>query len=149
MKMKSYLKTLLFSIMVFLALYYSVELLRDSLFFKNILQFLLLWAGVADAYKYSRLRSKIVRNQSSRNVSRMFSLIAIKCDIIFVLYVLLIKDPFLIFVRGIALYTTLDLYYNIYLYYPFKTRKLKNFKKPSLWEFYINSLEPNHSRKRL
>lgn len=147
--MKSYFKTILFSIMVFASLYYTVDLLRNNLFFKNILQFLIIWAGVADAYKYSRLRQKIVKNQSSKNVSRMFSLIAIKCDIIFILYVLLIKDPFLIFVRGVALYTTVDLYYHIYLYYPFKTRRLNNFKKPSLWVFLLNTLEFNNTRKRL
>jgi len=79
----------------------------------------------------------------------MFSFIAIVCDVIFVAYTLMIKDPFLVFVRGIALFTTLDLYYHIYLFYPFKTRKLRGFKRPSLWAFILNTLEPNGSRKRL
>lgn len=140
---------MLFSFAVFATLYYTVELLRSNLFFKNILQFLIIFAGIADAYKYSRLRQKITRTKSSRDVSRMFSLIAIVCDIIFVAYTLIIKDPFLIFVRSVALYTTIDLYYYIYFYYPFKTRKLNGFRRPSLWAFILNTLEPNGSRKRL
>ena len=147
--MKNYLKIILFVSALFVAIYYTVEILRNNLFFKNIIQFLLIWAGIADAYKYSRLRQKIVRVKSSRSVSRMFSLIAIICDVIFVIYVLMIRDPFLIFVRGLAFYTTVDLYYYVYLYYPFKTRKLNNFKRPSLWTFLLNTLEPNHIRKRL
>ena len=147
--MNKSLKTMLFALILFSAIYYTVEILRNNLFFKNIIQFLLIWAGFADAYKYSRLRQKIVRVKSSRSVSRMFSLIAIICDIIFVLYVLIIKDPFLIFVRGLALYTTVDLYYHVYLYYPFKTRNLNNFKRPNLWIFLLNTLEPNSTRQRL
>lgn len=147
--MKKSLRILLFVLALFVSIYYTVDLLRNNLFFKNIIQFLLIWAGIADAYKYWRLKQKIVRVKSSRSVSRMFSIIAIVCDIVFVAYVLIIKDPFLIFVRGIALFTTVDLYYYVYLYYPFKTRKLNNFKRPSLWTFLLNSLEPNHIRKRL
>ena len=147
--MKNYLKIILFVSALFIAIYYTIDILKNNLFFKNIIQFLLIWAGIADAYKYGRLRQKIVRIKSSRSVSRMFSLIAIICDIIFVLYVLIIKDPFLIFVRGLALYTTVDLYYHVYLYYPFKTRNLNNFKRPNLWIFLLNTLEPNSTRQRL
>ena len=144
-----YLKIILSVLVLFASIYWTVELLRNNLFFKNIIQFMVIWAGIADAYKYSRLRQKIVRVKSSRSVSRMFSIIAIVCDIIFVIYTLMIKDPFLIFVRSIALYTTIDLFMHIYLYYPFKTRKLKNFKRPSFLIFLLNSLEPNSTRKRL
>jgi len=147
--LKRNLEIILFTIMLFSAIYWSVVAFRNNLFYKNVIQFLVLVAGMADAYKYSRLRQKIMRTKSSRDVSRMFSLIAIVCDIIFVAYTLMIKDPFLIFVRSVALYTTIDLYYYIYFYYPFKTRKLDNFKRPSLWTFILNTLEPNHIRKRL
>ena len=147
--LKRNLEIILFTIILFSAIYWTVLAFRNNLFYKNIVQFLVLVAGVADAYKYSRLRQKIMRTKSSRDISRMFSLIAIVCDIIFVAYTLLIKDPFLIFVRSVALYTTIDLYYYIYFYYPFKTRKLKSFRRPSLWAFILNTLEPNGSRKRL
>lgn len=147
--MNKYLKLILFALGLFATIYWTVEILRSNLFFKNVIQFLVIWAGIADAYKYSRLRQKIVRVKSSKSVSRMFAIIAIICDVIFVLYTLLIRDPFLIFVRGLALYTTIDLYYHVYLYYPFKTRKLNNFKKPSLWAFLVNTLEPNSTRQRL
>lgn len=147
--LKRNLEIILFTLILFSAIYWIVVVFRNNLFYKNIVQFLVLVAGVADAYKYSRLRQKITRTKSSRDVSRMFSLIAIICDIIFVTYTLMIRDPFLIFVRGIALFTTLDLYYHIYLYYPFKTRKLKGFRRPSLWAFILNTLEPNNIRKRM
>lgn len=147
--LKRNLEIILFTILLFSAIYWTVIVFRNNLFYKNIIQFLVLVAGVADAYKYSRLRQKITRTKSSRDVSRMFSLIAIVCDIIFVAYTLIIKDPFLIFVRSVALYTTIDLYYYIYFYYPFKTRKLRGFRRPSLWAFILNTLEPNGSRKRL
>ena len=147
--LKRNLRIILFTIMLFSTIYWTISVFRDNLFYKNIIQFLVLIAGIADAYKYSRLRQKIVKTKSSRDVSRMFALIAIICDVIFVAYTLIIKDPFLIFVRGVALYTTIDLYFHIYLYYPFKTRKLKGFKRPSLWAFILNTLEPNGSRKRL
>jgi len=147
--LKRNLEIILFTIILFSAIYWTVIVFRNNLFYKNIVQFLVLVAGIADAYKYSRLRHKITRTKSSRDVSRMFSLIAIVCDIIFVAYTLMIKDPFLIFVRSVALYTTVDLYYYIYFYYPFKTRKLKGFRRPSLWAFILNTLEPNGSRRRL
>ena len=147
--LKRNLEIILFTIILFSAIYWAVIVFKSNLFYKNIVQFLVLVAGIADAYKYSRLRQKIVRTKSSRDVSRMFSLIAIVCDIIFVAYTLMIKDPFLIFVRSVALYTTIDLYYYIFFYYPFKTRKLRGFKRPSLWAFILNTLEPNGSRKRL
>lgn len=147
--LKKNLEIILFTILLFSAIYWAVEVLRSNLFYKKVVQFLVLIAGVADAYKYSRLRQKIMRTKSSRDVSRMFSFIAIVCDIILVAYTLFIRDPFLIFVRSIALYTTIDLYYFIYYFYPFKMRKLDNFKRPSLWIFILNTLEPNHIRKRL
>jgi len=147
--LKRNLEITLFTIILFSAIYWTVAVFKNNLFYKNIVQFLVLVAGIADAYKYSRLQQKIVRTQSSRDVSRMFSMIAIICDIIFVAYTLMIKDPFLIFVRSVALYTTVNLYFFIYLYYPFKMRKLDNFKRPSLWVFILNTLEPNGRRKRL
>jgi len=144
-----YLKIALFSLSLIVAIYWTVEVLREHLLFQKIIQLAVIIAGVADAYKYMRLRQKITRTKSSRNVSRMFALIAIVCDIIFVTYTLIIRDPFLIFVRGIALYTTIDLYYYIYFYYPFKTRKLRGFKRPSLLAFIVNTIQPNNVRKRM
>jgi len=144
-----YLKIALFSLSLIVAIYWIVQVLREHLLFQKIIQLAVIIAGVADAYKYMRLRQKIMRTKSSRDVSRMFALIAIICDIIFVAYTLIIRDPFLVFVRGIALYTTIDLYYFIYLFYPFKTRGLPNFKRPSLWTFFVNTLQPNGIRKRL
>ena len=109
----------------------------------------IIYLGIIDAWKYLRLRQKIVRNKSSRNVSRLFGLSAFLCDIGFVAYTILILDPVLMVVRGLALYTTMDLYFHCYLFYPFKRRKLKGFKRPSLFTFILNTLEPNSSRKRL
>jgi len=115
----------------------------------DILKFLVLIAGIADAYKYRRQTNKILRKKSSRNISRMFVILAILCDIIIITYCVVIKDIVLTSIRLISLYTMCQLYWCIYKYYPYKTRGLENFKRPSFLIFLKNSLTPNRLAKRL
>jgi hypothetical protein len=43
----------------------------------------------------------------------------------------------------------IEKWYIIYYFYPFKRRGLLNFRRPSLWKYFINSVIPNNKRKRL
>lgn len=131
------------------SIYYGVELLRKFSNFRDILGITIIYLGIVDGWKYLRQRQKVTRMKSSKDISRLFSLSAFICDIGFVGYTILIKDPILIFVRVFALYTTLDLYYHCYLYYPYKDRFKRNFKRPNLITFFINTLQPNNLRSHL
>jgi hypothetical protein len=114
-----------------------------------IFRFLVLVTGFVDAIKYKIETNKIKKNQSSRNVSRLFTVLAIICDIILLGYVILIKEPTLFIVRLMSLYFMCELYWWQYIYYPYKCKGLNGWKRPNLWKFLVNSLQPNKTRKRL
>ena len=144
-----YLNLTLTFVIIVIGIYYGVELLKRYPSFKDILKVVIVYLGIVDGWKYLRQKQKIVRMKSSKDISRLFSLSAFICDIGFVTYTILIKEPVLIFVRVFALYTTLDLYYHCYVYYPYKDRFKRNFKRPSLVKFVVNTLMPNNSRSHL
>lgn len=144
-----YLSLSLTFIVTLICIYYGVELLKNLSSFKDVLSVLIIYLGIVDGWKYLRQKQKIVRMKSSKDVSRLFSLSAFLCDIGFVAYTILIREPVLIFVRVFALYTTLDLYYHVYLYYPYKERFKRNFRRPNLRTFIINTLQPNNIREHL
>lgn len=117
--------------------------------FMVIVRFLVLVTGFVDAIKYRIETKKIKKNKSSKNVSRMFTLMAIVCDVILLVYVTLIKDPTLFIVRLMSLYFMCELFWFQYLHYPYKCRGLDGFKKPNFLVFLWNACLPNKTRKRL
>lgn len=125
------------------------DILNFNISLKTLLGVLVLIAGIFDAYKYRRQTQKLRRNKSSRNISRMFVFIAIICDVVIVLYTVVIKDPILITIRALSLYTMCELYYNVWKFYPYKNKKKRKFKRPNLIIFVWNTLLPNNIRRHL
>ncbi len=118
--------------------------------FVNILRYSLFGMGIWDAYKYKLMSSKISRLKSSKEHSRTFLNGSIIYRILLWLYAWLILNDWVItWTCVFALYTLLEAWYAMYLHYPYKTRGFKNFKRPSILKYAINSLLPNHIRKRL
>ena len=112
-----------------------------NLDFLTVFKFVVLVAGLLDAYKYRRQSNKIRRTKSSRNLSRLFILFAIFSDMLLISYCIYIKDAILIIIRSASLYTMCEVYWSIYIYYAYKDRKKRKFKRPSFWRFLLNSLK--------
>lgn len=117
--------------------------------FMIIIRFLVLITGFVDAIKYRVETSKIKRTKSSRDISRKFTLMAIVCDIILLVYVVLIKEPTLFIVRLMSLFFMIELFWNQYIHYPYKLRNVYNFRRPNFFVFLWNACLPNKKRKRL
>ena len=119
-------------------------------FLIDVLRWSVLILGFFDAYKYKMLSRKIARFKSSREHSRTAINLTISFKSLLLFYSLIhLKDWVVTWTCLIALYTSLETFYNIYLFYPYKTRGLSNFKRPPLGKYIVNSLLPNHIRKRL
>jgi len=114
-----------------------------------IIRFLVLITGFVDAIKYRIETNKIKKTKSSRDVSRRFTIMAIICDIILLVYVILIKDPTLFIARLMSLYFMCELFWWQYIHYPYKCRELDGFKKPNFLIFLWNACLSNKVRKRL
>ena len=116
----------------------------------DILRYSLFVMGVWDAYKYKAMSNKMCKLKSGKEHSRSFLNGSIIYRILLWLYAwLVLKDWVIIWTCVIALGTLIEAWYTLYLYYPYKTRKLSNFKRPSLWKYFINSWIWNKYRKRL
>ena len=116
----------------------------------NVLRGAVLITGCLDAYKYRFLTMKVARLKSSREISRKFLNASIVNRRIFFAYVsFVLRDWTLSLVSVIALYTMCEAFYHVYLYYPYRNRGLKNFKRPDIWVYFLNSISPNKNRKRL
>lgn len=116
----------------------------------EILKWSVLLIGGLDAYKYKFLVQKISRLKSSREISRKFINISLLKNFIFlVASVTYLNDWAVMYVSLISLYTGGEAFYYVYYWYPYKTRGLKNFKRPSLWKYTWNSILPNDIRERL
>lgn len=116
----------------------------------EILRWAVFITGALDAYKYKFLVQKISRLKSSREISRKFINVSIlKNLVLLVASVTYLNDWAVMWACIISLYTGCEAFYYVYLYYPYKTRGLKNFKRPPLWKYLWNSLLPNDIRERL
>ena len=116
----------------------------------EILRWSLLIISLADSYKYKMISNKIAKLKSSREHSRTFLNISIIYRILLFIYsFFVLKDWVITWSCVIALYTLGEAFIAMYNHYPYKTRGFKNFKRPSLWKYTVNSLLPNHIRKRL
>ena len=116
----------------------------------DILRYSVFIMGVWDAFKYKIMSNKIAKLKSSKEHSRTFLNGSIIYRLLLWLYAwLILKDWVITWTCIIALITLIEAWYSMYLWYPYKRRGLNNFKRPSIWKYTINSLLPNHIRKRL
>lgn len=110
---------------------------------------LVIW-GYWDAIKYRDQTNKIRKVRTAKGNSRKFINKAIGNDLFRLFYFFFIERNFyVLLVSALALYCMLELWYCIYLHYPYRMRGCPNFKRPSLWDYFINSLVPNKHRKKL
>jgi len=119
-------------------------------YIEEVLKWLVLITGILDAYKYKFLTRKICRLKSSKEISRKFINISLLKNAVLLFWsYFFLKDWAITWSCVISLITGGEAFYYIYWHYPYKTRKLKNFKRPSILKYTINSLLPNGKRKRL
>lgn len=116
---------------------------------KDIFGILLIITSIFDAFKYSLQARKIQRLQSAKIMSRKFINFALMNDIIKLMYGIVIRDIFITVSSILALICMLDLWWQIYLWYPYRMRGCLHFKRPNICIYLINSLLPNSIRKKL
>ena len=116
---------------------------------KDIIGALLVITSIGDAVKYSIQAVKIRQNKSSKNISRKFLNFAILNDIVKLGYGFVLIDWYIIISSLLAIVCMFHMYYEQYIYYPYRKRGLLNFRRPNILIYIINSILPNHIRKRL
>lgn len=127
---------------------FETELLKNILI--NLLKGAVLILGFMDAYKYKLLAQKVSRLKASGQISRAFLVWSILNRLVLLIYVwLFLNDKILITTSLIALYTMFEAFYYTYIYYPYRLRGLKNFKRPSIFIFTKDIFFPNKHGKRL
>lgn len=116
---------------------------------KQFFGVLLVITGIFDAVKYSLQAVKIQKQKSARTMSRKFVLMAIGNDLVKIIYSILIFDVYIFLSSVLALACMFHLWWNIYVYYPYKYRNLLNYKRPNIMVFTINAMIPNNLRPHL
>jgi len=116
---------------------------------KDIIGIILIFTSILDALKYVWNAKAIIKIGTAKGHSRKFINAAIFNDITKLTYGIIILDLFIILSSVLALITMGYLFYIIYLFYPYKKRGLINFKKPSVFLYFLNSVLPNRIRRRL
>ena len=116
---------------------------------KEIFGSLLIITGIFDAFKYTVQSNKIRKNKSAQNISRKFINWALMNDLIKMGYGIVINDFFIFITSLIALGCMVDMWIQIYRFYPYRMRGCYNFRRPNIFIYFINSLLPNHLRRRL
>jgi len=116
---------------------------------KQIFGALLVFTSIFDAIKYSLQAYKIRKIKNAKAMSRKFINFAIMNDIVKLFYGIIIVDYYIIVSSLLALICMFDLFYSIYMWYPYRMRGCANFKKPNVFLYTINSILPNRIRKRL
>jgi len=115
-----------------------------------ILSLLFIHAGWIDARKYLIQTKKIKEQNTSKGISRRFTNDALYADFIKLIYVIkIVQDLYIITTTILALTCVGIMWYYQYLTYPFRMRGCPNFKRPSVYSYFINSLLSNETRKRL
>jgi hypothetical protein len=116
---------------------------------KDIIGTILILASLMDAWKYMWQAKSIKKIGTAKGHSRKFINAAIFNDIIKLIYGTVICDLFIILSSILALVTMGYNFYIIYKFYPYRKRGLNNFKRPSIFIYIINSIQPNSLRKKL
>lgn len=126
-----------------------VILILDHLNWRDIFGWIFIFTAILDALKYRWNAAKIRQFHSSKGHSRKFINAALLNDVVRLIYALIIRDWYILWSSIIALICMAELFILIYWYYPYKNRSYKNFKRPNLWIYFINSLTPNRWAKKL
>ena len=116
---------------------------------KTFFGILLIISGIFDSIKYYWMGKKIKEVKTSKGYSRKALNIAITNDLIKLVYSMLIKDVNIFLTSIIALITMIYCFWQIYIYYPYKNRRKKNFKRPNIFLYIWNSILPNKLREKL
>jgi hypothetical protein len=116
---------------------------------KEVVGGLLIVTSIFDAIKYSIQARKIQKEKSAKSMSRKFINFALLNDLIKLLYGFIIFDLFIITSSILSLICMIDLFWQIYIFYPYKYRGLAHFKRPNIILYIINSILPNRIRRRL
>jgi hypothetical protein len=120
-----------------------------NLALKDIFGGLLIVTSIFDAIKYSIQARKIQKEKTAKSMSRKFINFALINDFVKLGYGVVILDLFIISSSLLALICMLDLWWQIYWFYPYRMRGCSNFKRPNLLLYLANSILPNRIRKRL
>ena len=121
----------------------------NNLILKDIVGGLLVITSIFDALKYSIQAQKIKKAKSAKSMSRKFINFALVNDFVKLGYGIVIKDLFIISSCILALICMIDLWWQIYWFYPYRMRGCSNFKRPNIFIYIINSILPNRLRRRL
>jgi uncharacterized membrane protein len=121
----------------------------NNILLKDIVGGLLVITSIFDALKYSIQARKIHKEKSAKSMSRRFINFALLNDFVKLGYGVVIHDLFIMFSAVLALICMIDLWWQIYWYYPYRMRGCSNFKRPNIIIYFINSILPNDIRKRL
>jgi uncharacterized protein with PQ loop repeat len=123
--------------------------MMDYIVLKNVVGILFTLTGILDALKYSIQARRVQKLKSSKEMSRKFINFALLNDFLKLAYGLLLLDIYIIASSILALICMVDLFWQMYLWYPYRKRGLQNFKRPNLILYIINYWLPNRLRKRL
>jgi len=116
---------------------------------KDILGLILIISGLCNGIRYHWSASSIRGAGTAKGHSRKSMNTGIADDLVRFVYGFAARDLFIIISAFVCLIFMIEKWYTIYILYPYRYRNLLNFKRPSLWKYFINSLTPNHKRKRL
>jgi uncharacterized protein with PQ loop repeat len=120
-----------------------------NIILKDLFGGLLVITSIFDAFKYSLQARKIQKEKTAKSMSRKFINFALINDFVKLGYGIIIGDLFIISSSILALICMIDLWCQIYQYYPYRMRGCINFKRPNILLYIINSILPNRLRKRL
>lgn len=120
-----------------------------NLILKDIFGGLLIITSIGDAIKYSIQARRIKKEKTAKSMSRKFINFALINDFVKFGYGIVINDLFIICSSILALICMIDLWWQIYWFYPYRYRNLLNWKRPSIITYFINSILPNSIRKKL
>jgi len=115
----------------------------------NIFGLLLTFTGILDAAKYGLQGYKIQKAKSAKNFSRQFMNFALSNDLVKLAYGVVIWDFYIVLTSILALITMIYMWWQIFLWYPYRRRGLNGFRRPNIIIYVINSLLPNSLRRRL
>jgi len=113
------------------------------------LSILLVVIGIFDSYKYKLQTRKIRQYRTARSQSRMFVNISLANSIIRTVFCIYVAQYLLAVVSLIGAFFIAELFFTIYIFYPYRKRSQFGFKKPNIIIYMINSFLPNSARRRL
>ena len=110
----------------------------------------LIIARFYDGYKYHKQTQKIKQVKLSRGHSRDFGNIALGVDGYMLLYFIYKTWDICMVISTIIMLLFVGEYWlTVYLHYPYRMRGCPNFKRPNVWQYFLNSIQSDKFRKRL